>query len=249
MNTKQRSVAGANRGIGYSIAEALSHSSKPYTILVGSRDIARGEEAVSKLVSAKTDPDTTISQITIDVTSSESIKSAIQTISGKYGRLDILINNAGVGVGPQGSATTRDDWRHIFEINVFGAMEVTISSFDLLRKSAEPKVVVVSSSMGSISLGQTPIGANGSPYSASKAAINQMLAQWTLTEKDIKFWGVCPGLVATDFGGDFTRNNGRPVKEAVDIIRQCVEGERDDGIGRVSWEDSSREGGTGIYPW
>jgi NAD(P)-dependent dehydrogenase (short-subunit alcohol dehydrogenase family) len=130
-------------------------------------------------------------------------------------------------------------------------MELTISAFPLLGKSSDPKVIVVTSSVGSITMsanGAVPMGVPGWPYAASKSAINMMLAQWVQSQKNMKFWAVCPGLVATEFGGDFTKNYGRPAKEAADIVRQCVEGERESGIGKVSWEQEQL-GGTGIHPW
>ncbi|KAF2635424.1 NAD(P)-binding protein [Massarina eburnea CBS 473.64] len=245
-------ITGANQGIGYSIAEVFSQSKTPYTILIGARNPTRGEEAVSKLSALKTNPGTAIAQVTVDVTSSESIKSAIETISTKYGRIDILVNNAGIMFGPTGGSDQRTDWRHIFEVNVFGVMELTISAFPLLRKSSDPKVVVVSTSMGSlgkVANGHVPIGAMGSPYASSKAAINMMMLNWVHTEKDIRFWAICPGLVSTEFGGEFTRTNGRPAKEAADIVRQCVEGEREDGVAKFSWDQKELPGQTGIYPW
>ncbi|KAF1957098.1 putative short chain dehydrogenase [Byssothecium circinans] len=245
-------ITGANQGIGFAAAEVFAQSKQGYHILVGSRNATRGEEAVSKLLERRTNADSNIATLTLDVSSSESIKAAIETISTRYGKLDVLVNNAGVLYGPTGTSDKRDDWRYIFEVNVFGVMDLTISAFPLLRKSSNPKVVMVTSNMGSLTMvanGHVPIGAMGSPYSASKAAFNMMMLNWVHTQKDIKFWGFCPGLVATEIGGEFTRNNGRPAKEAADLVRQCVEGEREDGQGKISWEQADLPGGTGIYPW
>lgn len=240
---------GANQGLGFSIAQVFSESKHPYTILIGSRNLTRGQEAVKKLAAIKTNDESVLSPIQIDVTDSSSIAAIVEKISSKYGRLDVLVNNAGTGFGPKGGADKRDDWRTIFEVNVFGVMELTHSAFPLLQKSSDPKVIVVSSNMGSISKaadGHVPIGSTGSPYAASKAAINMMVANWNHTQKDVKFWAICPGLCATNFGGDFTLQNGRDPKIGADIVRQCVEGEREDQVGKFAYEE---DGKRGVYDW
>lgn len=94
--------------------------------------------------------------------------------------------------------------------------------------------------------GHVPIGAAGSPYAASKAAINMMVANWVHTQKDVRFWAVCPGLCATEFGGDFTKQYGRDPGEGAEVVRQCVEGERDGDVGRVVFEE---KGVRGVYDW
>ncbi|KAL1591662.1 hypothetical protein SLS60_011660 [Paraconiothyrium brasiliense] len=244
-------ITGANQGLGYAIAEVFSQAKNPYTILIGARDQARGEEAASKLLQTRTNQESTISPIQIDIASSESITSALDKISTDYGRLDILVNNAGIfgAPGKMWNSTTRPDWRAIFEVNVFGAIELIESAFPLLRKSPSPRVIVVTSNMGSISKvanGHVPTGAAGAYYSSSKAAINAMLANWSQTQKDIKFWATCPGLVATEFGGDFTKQHGREPKDAADIVRKCAEGEKEDVVGLMIWD---QDGKSGVYEW
>jgi NAD(P)-dependent dehydrogenase (short-subunit alcohol dehydrogenase family) len=238
-------ITGANQGIGFHIAQVLSQSKVPYTILVGARDSTRGSEAVSKLLTTKTNPESSISTVQIDLTVSQTIYTAIDTISNDYGSLDVLINNA----GRNGDWQTRDDWRGIFEVNVFGTMELTQRAFPLLEKSSDPKVVILTSNMGSIGMvrgGHVPLGAAGSPYSASKAAINMMVANWVHTQKATRFWAVCPGLCATEFGGDFTKQYGKDPKEAAQVVKQCIEGERDEEVGRVIYEE---QGKRGVYEW
>ncbi|KAJ4359506.1 uncharacterized protein N0V89_000061 [Didymosphaeria variabile] len=244
-------ITGANQGLGYAIAEVFSQSKHPYTILIGARNELRGKEAVSKLLPTKTHTSSTISPIQIDVASSESITSALKTISTDYGRLDILVNNAGIfgAPGKMWNSTTRPDWHAIFEVNVFGAVELIESAFPLLRKAESPRVIVVTSNMGSITKvanGHVPCGAVGAYYSASKAAINAMVANWSQTHKDIKFWAACPGLVATEFGGDFTKQHGRDPKDAADVVRKCAEGEKEDVVGLMVWD---QDGKSGMYEW
>jgi NAD(P)-dependent dehydrogenase (short-subunit alcohol dehydrogenase family) len=175
----------------------------------------------------------------------------LENITTNYGRIDILVNNAGIfgAPGKTWNSTTRPDWRAIFEVNVFGAMELVELAFPLLRKSSAPRVVVVSSNMGSISKvaeGHVPTGPAGAYYSSSKAAINAMVANWSQLQKDIKFWAVCPGLVATEFGGDFTKQHGRDPKDAAAIVRMCAEGEKEDVVGKFIWD---QDGKSGVYEW
>ncbi|KAJ4295551.1 hypothetical protein N0V90_007564 [Kalmusia sp. IMI 367209] len=244
-------ITGANQGLGFGIAEVFARSEHPYTILVGARDQTRGEEAAAKLLNAKTNDSTTISFIQIDLTSSESIVNALEKVDTEYGRIDTLVNNAGIfgAPGKMWNSTSRPDWRAIFEVNVFGAIELIELAFPLLRKSTSPRVIVLTSNMGSItkvSEGHVPCGAVGAYYSSSKAAINAMVANWTQLQKDIKFWAVCPGLVATEFGGDFTKQNGRDPKDAADIVRKIAEGKKEDVVGRTIWE---QDGKSGVYEW
>ncbi|KAF2689848.1 NAD(P)-binding protein [Lentithecium fluviatile CBS 122367] len=241
-------ITGANQGLGFCIAQIFSQSKNPYTIVVGARNPTRGSEAVAKLTATKSNPQSTVASVTLDLTSSKSIGKAIDAVSKDYGRLDVLVNNAGAFY-PTGSSETRDDWRAIFELNVFGTMELTQCAFPLLEKSSDPKVVVVTSNMGSISMvrgGNVPMGAVGSPYAASKAAINMMVANWVHTQKNVRFWAVCPGLCATEFGGDFTKQYGKDPKLGAEVVRQCVEGEREEEVGRVVYEE---QGKRGVYDW
>jgi NAD(P)-dependent dehydrogenase (short-subunit alcohol dehydrogenase family) len=126
-------ITGANQGIGFHIAKVLSQSKTAYTILVGARDPARGSEAVSKLATTKTNPDTTISTIPVDLNDTKTIDSALGTISKDHGRLDVLINNA----GRMGASVTPEDWHAIFQVNFFGTVRKARVQYDcLVSKSA-----------------------------------------------------------------------------------------------------------------
>lgn len=218
---------------------------------MGARNASSGKDAVANLVRTRKNSQSNISMIEIDVASSDSINAALEKITTDHGRLDILVNNAGVfgAPGKMWNSTARPDWRAIFEVNTFGAMELVELAFTLLHKSEAPRVIVVTSNMGSIgkvAQGHVPCGPVGAYYSASKAAINAMVANWSQTQKGIKFWAPCPGLVATDFGGDFTKQNGRDAKEAADIVLKCAEGGKEDVIGLMIWE---QDGKSGVYEW
>jgi NAD(P)-dependent dehydrogenase (short-subunit alcohol dehydrogenase family) len=120
----------------------------------------------------------------------------------------------------------------------------------LLQKSADAKLVIISSSVGSITITEQrpphPLANLASAYKASKAAINMVLVEWTKSLKGVRVWGVDPGLCATEFAGEYSRTKGRDPKEGADIARQCIEGEREDAVGKVVWEEG---GETGIRPW
>lgn len=237
---------GANQGIGYYIAQVLSQSKKPYQIIVGARNPERGNEAVKKLQATKSNDKSTITTIPIDISSHESILAAAGNISKTFGHLDILVNNAGIWGDNSG---TREDWTRVLDTNVVGTVDAFHVFFPLLQKSSDPKHVIVSSSMGSIAMVEQaprhPFATTASAYRASKAAISMVIAELTKNVEGLRTWGVDPGLCATEFGGEFTRNNGRDPREAGDIVRQCIEGERDDCVGKVVWE----ENGTGVRPW
>jgi NAD(P)-dependent dehydrogenase (short-subunit alcohol dehydrogenase family) len=239
-------IVGANQGIGYYIAQALSQSKKPYQIIVGARNPERGNQAVTKLQATKSNENSTITTIPIDVSSHDSIVAAADTVSKTIGHLDILVNNAGIW-GDNNS--TREDWARVFDTNVFGTVDTFHIFLPLLLKSSDPKHIIVSSSMGSITMAEQaprhPLATTASAYRASKAAVNMVLAEITKNVDGLRSWGVDPGLCATEFGGDYTRNKGRDPREAGDIARQCIEGERDDCVGKVVWE----ENGTGVRPW
>ncbi|KAF2193655.1 NAD(P)-binding protein [Zopfia rhizophila CBS 207.26] len=244
-------ITGANQGIGYYIAELLSQSNNLYTILVGSRNMARGEDAVAKLLKTKTNHNTTITTIQIDITSPSSIAAAVEKITNKYGRLDILINNAAVPSSEQGKiATTIADWETVFSTNVIGTVATTHSFLPLLSLSLDAKIVVLSSSIGSITMAEAspphPLSPTASPYRASKAAMNMVIVEWNKLLKGIKVWGVDPGLCATDFAGEYSRSRGRDPREGADVVRQCVEREREDCVGKVVWEQN---GESGVRPW
>ena len=152
--------------------------------------------------------------------------------------------------GENQSTSKREDWQAIFNTNVFGAFETTNAFTSLLKKSDDPKIIAVSSSMGSIALTEAwpahPLGLSMTPYKASKAALNLFVAEWSKVLEGIRVWGIDPGLCATNFGGSFTLDNGRDPKEGADIVRQCIEGERDELTGKVVYDEN---GTSGARPW
>ncbi|KAL0483259.1 carbonyl reductase [Acrasis kona] len=135
-------VTGANKGIGYKSVELLSKSHPESVILLGARDENRGNEAVSKLSANN------VHFLQLDATDSKSIDAAVQTVADKYGKLNVLINNAGIGSSSGGL----EEVKKTFDVNYFGAQRVIGSFLPLLKKSREAgedaRVLIVSSEVG-----------------------------------------------------------------------------------------------------
>jgi NAD(P)-dependent dehydrogenase (short-subunit alcohol dehydrogenase family) len=200
-------VTGANQGIGLQIAKDLV--AKGLTVLVGSRNLANGEMAARDIGAGA-------HAIQLDVTGAASIAAAAQRIGAEFGRLDILINNAGISkIGhPQGvvedivkngriSSAPLDDIRTIYETNVFGVIAVTQAMLPLLRKSKAARIVNVSSGVGSLTRTLGPGGEHlrsiYGMYSASKTALNAVTVGLALdlAAEGIKVNAACPGYTKT----------------------------------------------------
>jgi NAD(P)-dependent dehydrogenase (short-subunit alcohol dehydrogenase family) len=212
--TKIALVTGANKGIGYEIATGLG--TLGYRVGVGARDQARLETAVEKLRAAGVDA----FAVPLDVTSDQSVAAAAELIEREAGRLDALVNNAGIsgelGPGWVQDPTTLDlDLvRTVVETNVLGVIRVTNALLELLKRSPSPRIVNVSSSVGSLTRQADPeieIGPIMAAYSPSKSFLNAVTIQYArhFTGTNILINVCSPGLVATDFTG-FT---GRPPEQ------------------------------------
>ncbi|MER5648660.1 SDR family NAD(P)-dependent oxidoreductase [Streptosporangium sp. NPDC002524] len=204
--TKIALVTGANKGIGYEIAAGLG--ALGYRVGVGARDEARRETAVGKLRAAGADA----FGVPLDVTGDRSVTDAADLVERRAGRLDVLVNNAGIS-GEMGPGWTQDPTaldldvvRAVVETNVIGVIRVTNAMLPLLRRSASPRVVNVSSSVASLTRQADPdveIGPVMAAYSPSKSFLNAVTVQYArqLAGTNILVNAACPGLVATDFTG------------------------------------------------
>ncbi|MGQ4347315.1 SDR family oxidoreductase [Streptomyces sp. SAS_275] len=192
-------VTGANKGIGYEIAAGLG--ALGWTVGVGARDEERREAAVEKLCAAGVDA----FGVPLDVTDDASVTAAARLVEEQAGRLDALVNNAGItGGGPQDPTTVDvDRVRAAVETNVIGVIRVTNALLPLLRRSPSPRIVNVSSSVGSLTLQTTPgaeVGPVAVAYSPSKTFLNAVTVQYAkeLADTNILINAVCPGYTATD---------------------------------------------------
>ena len=189
-------VTGANKGIGYEIAAGLGVSG--HRVGVAAREEGRREAAVEKLRAGGVDA----FGVPLDVTSDESVRAAAELVEEQIGQLDVLVNNAGIsGAWPQDPTTLDlDVLRTVLDTNVLGVIRVTNALLPLLRRSAAPRIVNVSSNMGSLTLQTGPIMA---AYAPSKTMLNAVTVQYArrLAGTGILVNAACPGYVATDFTG------------------------------------------------
>lgn len=214
-------ITGANKGIGFEIAKKLAKENPTYHILLGSRDPERGVASVAKLQAE----DLSVEAITIDVTSDSSIAAAASTVASKFGRLDALVNNAGIQADDKhepGKDSLRDRMFECYNVNVFGAMQTFETFAPLLENSENPRVVFISSSLGSF----TAQGAMGSYpiYRSSKSAINMLVMTYAhkYRQKGWKINACCPGFVATDL--NHFRGLGSVESGAINAVRLATLG-------------------------
>jgi NAD(P)-dependent dehydrogenase (short-subunit alcohol dehydrogenase family) len=192
-------ISGANKGIGFETARGLG--AKKVTVLIGARDEGRGQAAAERLKAEGVEA----RFVKLDVTDRATIDRAADWIGREFGRLDILINNAGVAEwDAKPSTVDLAKVREVYETNFFGPVALIQAMLPLLRKSRHGRIVNVSSSLGSLTLtsnADSPFAdflALG--YCTSKSALNSMTLQFAKELKDtpIKVNTICPGYCATD---------------------------------------------------
>jgi NAD(P)-dependent dehydrogenase (short-subunit alcohol dehydrogenase family) len=193
-------VTGANKGIGFEIARGLGALGS--VVLLGSRDDNRGKKAAAQLLAEGIQAH----PIELDVTDRISILSAVAQIEAQFGRLDVLVNNAGVNLeaGAKPSAVDLSTVRHVYDVNVFGLIAMTQAMLPLLLKSRRGRIVNLSSSLGSFGWTTDPEHSARFPlllaYNSSKSALNAITLQFAkeLRDTPIKVNAACPGYCATD---------------------------------------------------
>lgn len=195
-------VTGANKGIGYEIAAGLG--ALGWSVGVGARDEQRRRTAVEKLRAAGTDA----FEVPLEVTDDASVTAAAGLIEERFGRLDVLVNNAAITGGVPQNPTAVDPARVLaaVETNVIGVIRVTNALLPLLRRSASPRIVNMSSSVGSLTLQTTPgaeVGPISAAYATSKTFLNAVTVQYVkeLRDTNILINAACPGFTATDLNG------------------------------------------------
>jgi len=201
-NRRVALVTGANKGIGYEIARQLGQ--REHTVVVGARDAARGQAAAGRLRAEGIDA----RFVALDVTRAETIAAAAASLARELGRLDVLVNNAGIARG--GGAPSAVDVavvREVFETNVFGVIAVTQAMLPLLRAAPEARIVNVTSGLGSLTKMSDPTDAYAQfgsvAYGPSKTALNAVTVAFAneLRATRIKVNAACPGYTATDLNG------------------------------------------------
>jgi NAD(P)-dependent dehydrogenase (short-subunit alcohol dehydrogenase family) len=230
-------ITGANKGLGFETARQLIAAG--HAVYLGSRDAARGHRAAARLGARL---------VVLDVTDDASVAAAAQAIEADGG-LDVLVNNAGIEVRAEGNVVpgaaevTADQLRSLFETNVFGVVRVTHAFLPLLRRSAAPVVVNVSSGLASLTRVSTPgtpaYAYPGVAYPASKAAVNMITVQYAKAFPDMRINAVEPGFTATDLNG----NTGtQTVEEGAAVIARLAQAGPDGPTGCYL-------GAAGPFPW
>ena len=258
-------ISGGNAGLGYAFTKLLAESSHACHVLMGTRSLSKGQAASSAVLSAVSPTTKTqITPIQLDVTDPSSIAAAKQTISTQFGHIDALVNNAGIAAPSDPTLSVVDQYRAVFETNVFGVAALTEAFLPLLSRSSTqaqgtthtPRLVFVSSGLGSLAYAADPdkpyYAIDAVPYRASKSALNMLMLQHAKTlgkeGKDtggpIKVFGLCPGFCATDLGGDpeAARKYGAVEPEVgAQVIVDVVLGKRDADVGKVVYAEGVRE--------
>jgi NAD(P)-dependent dehydrogenase (short-subunit alcohol dehydrogenase family) len=240
-------ITGANKSIGFETARQLLK--KGYYVYLGCRDLEKGNEAAGQLKSEGLE---NIEPIVIDVNNSASVKAAKEVLLSKIPALDVLINNAGIAGGfPQNVLETDVAvYRDVFETNVFGVIEVTQAFMDLLKKSEAPRIVNVTSGLGSLTLHSDPswkyYAIKPVAYLVSKAAMNgyTIALAYELRDTSFKVNAVDPGYTATDF--NHHSGPGTVEEAAARVVNAATLGV-DGPTGQFYSDDNAPE--TGISPW
>ncbi|KAF5017293.1 hypothetical protein F66182_10791 [Fusarium sp. NRRL 66182] len=234
-NKKVMLVTGGNSGIGYDTTYALANASPDNHVILSARSSERGQKALAELQARK--PRGTISFLELDVTSDDSINAAAKKLEADFGRLDVLVNNAGIATSDD---LTRENIYKALNTNVFGALLLTNAIAPLLRKSQDPRIINVSSSAGSLTIRSNPEEPTNqvgySLYRISKAALNAVtLEQYYFYkgwENVPKIWAYCPGYVVSNLLGEADREDRKAQgvesseTSAVGIL-EIVDGKRD----------------------
>lgn len=222
-------ITGANRGIGFETARQLGE--KGFKVLVGARSEESGKEAEAKLKDEGFDAEF----ILLDVDDAATHESAAKYVEENYGKLDVLINNAGINLeigekAVQASETSAEIFRDTFDTNFFNTIAVTQTFLPLIKKSDAGRIAFVSSGLGSLTLHsdpKSPIYNYKLPaYDISKTALNGYVVHLAHELKDtpIKVNTLHPGSVVTDMNphGDLTVEEG--AKTSVDLATLPADG-------------------------
>jgi NAD(P)-dependent dehydrogenase (short-subunit alcohol dehydrogenase family) len=208
-------VTGASKGIGLEIARGLAE--RGFTVLIGTRDAEAAASAAAALCESGLD----VVGVQLDVGDGASIERVAATIESRWGRLDVLVNNAGISLGKSDLPSTAaiDDMRQVYETNVFGAVAMIQAMLPLLHRSEGGRIVNMSTGLASLTLTRGP----GAPmafsrllaYNSSKTALNAVTVQFAneLADTPIKINAANPGLCATELSG----GKGRPAAEGAAV--------------------------------
>jgi len=214
-------VTGANAGIGYEIVKKLALDHPDVQVLMGCRDTHKGEEAVASMGAPRN-----VNPIQLDIADDESIQHCCLAIEQHFGRLDILINNAGTAAQHlPAEATLREKYELSYSVNVTSTAVLTDKLIPLLEKSKLPKIIFVSSTLASI--GKTLAAGDPVPvpwYNSSKSAVNAIAVYYAKAYPNFKVNTVCPGYRATSLNGAEMSEERHPKHGATRVAELVAEG-------------------------
>ncbi|RGP78998.1 hypothetical protein FLONG3_2904 [Fusarium longipes] len=253
-------ITGGNTGIGFATVKALFRSPKAYHVLLGSRKADKGEEAVAELEREFPDTKSSISVVQIDITESREISCLYETIKSKFGRIDVLVNNAGANFDSfeenDGGDPTRARilFNKTYDVNVTSTQVFTATLVPLLLESSSPRIIFLTSGLSTLHgahesflskiTGPIPQGwpKTGIPttvaYRCAKTALNMTMLSWyqLLKNDGVRVWSVSPGFLATGLGGNpelLKKVGAGDPATGGELILKVIEGEKDADVGKV----------------
>lgn len=240
-------ITGANRSIGLELVKELSK--KGLFVYLGTRDLEKGKAVVNEL---NLNGFENIKAIQIDVTNPVSISEAKKIVESEQGKLDILINNAGIsGEFPQSALDTSiTAIQNVFDTNFFGVISVTQAFLELLKKSESPRISNITSGLGSLTLHSDPdwkyYNFKSASYGTSKAALNAytIVLAYELRDLPFKVNVIDPGYTATDFNH---HSGPGSIESAAGFIIKHTLTDETAPTGQFFSNDIEDE--TGISPW
>jgi len=224
MEMKITFITGANKGLGYEVARRLIELGQ--TVIVGARDASRGKPAAEQLGARF---------VQIDVTDDASVARAAADVEAHEGRIDLLINNAGIiGAHHAADELTGPDALELYNTNLIGPIRVTHAFLPLLKRSEHPAVINVTSGLGSFAITHDPNRIESTIaaplYTSSKAALTMLTTQYAKALPTVRFNAADPGYTATDLNG---KRGTQTVTEGTDAIVALATEDADAGTGRV----------------
>ena len=229
-------ITGASRGIGFGLTERIA--ARPDTLVfAGARDPAKADK-LQQLAKQHTN----IRVVQLAVTSDADHKAAAKQVEAEAGRVDVLLANAGISNADayeKVEALSLDKLRENFEVNAVGPIRLFDAFFALLSRSALPKYVVVSSTLGSVESSAKFPTFHVANYGTSKAAVNFLVNRVHVEHPHITAFPLCPGWVQTDMGNAGAKVAG--MEQAPLTLKQSV-----DGITKLI-DEATRETHSGKY--
>ncbi|KAK5107611.1 hypothetical protein LTR62_000946 [Meristemomyces frigidus] len=256
-------ITGGNTGLGYQVIKSLLKSQgTSYEILMGSRSVDKGDQAVAKLQQEVPHSSSSVSVVQADISSDSSIDEVVDLIKTKYGRLDVLVNNAGAGFDraiQDSTLSIRAAFNQTWDTNVSGTQVLTTLAMPLLFASSDPRLLFITSGTSSLTETESteppaiarinappqagwPKPPHGNPiaaYRSAKTGLNMLFRDWcrVLGNDHVKLWAVSPGFLATGLSGvgaeAMKKMGAQDPEVGGEFVRDVVEGKYDGKVGRI----------------